>query len=51
MTFVKTAKEPALFSGKAYFFIFSGNDILVKAPSKNKLSIPCLDEKGVAESD
>ena len=30
MDFIKTAIEPEMLPGKAYFFIFSNNDILVK---------------------
>ncbi len=49
MNFTKTARKPALFSDKAYFFIFSDNNILVKEKSENLVSIPCIDKKSVAK--
>ncbi len=49
MDFIKTAIEPVPFLGKAYFFIFLKNDILVKEKSENFVSIPFLDEKSVAD--
>ncbi|MCD4721271.1 MAG: hypothetical protein K8S13_15630 [Desulfobacula sp.] len=48
MDFIKTAKEPDTFPGKAYFLIFSKNNILIKEESENLVSIPCITKKSVA---
>lgn len=49
MNFIKKAIEPLAISDKAYFFIFSGNAILVREASDKGVSIPCLEEKAVEE--
>jgi len=51
MKFIKSAREPEIKSDRAYYFIFSDNDILVVPDSKESLdqaSIPCVPEKTVS---
>jgi NAD+ diphosphatase len=51
MNFIKSAREPERKSGRAYYFIFSNNDILSAHDPKDSLdqvSIPCVSEKTVA---
>lgn len=48
MNFIKSAKTPETKSEKAYYFIFSGNDILVTgglADGQDEVFIPCMCEK------
>nr|NJM02370.1 hypothetical protein [Desulfobacula sp.] len=49
MNFVKSAATPEIRSEKAYYFIFSHNDILVSGESPDRLSIPCLSETTATE--
>ena len=44
MDFIKTAIEPEILPGKAHFFVFSNNDILVKEKSSNFVSISLIEE-------
>ncbi|MCP3872271.1 MAG: NAD(+) diphosphatase [Desulfobacteraceae bacterium] len=45
MNFKKSSSEPSAFHGKAYYFIFSKNNILVKKESQNRVSILCIGKK------
>ena len=49
MNFVKSATAPEIPSEKAYYFVFSQNDILVSEESPDRWSIPCLHETEAAE--
>lgn len=48
MDFIKTAIEPEGLSGRAYYFIFSDNNMLIKKESGNRVSIPLIKEKSAA---
>jgi NAD+ diphosphatase len=50
ISFVKSARAPEIKSDRAYYFIFSNNDILVAPDAKDSLdqvSIPCVPEKTI----
>ena len=52
MNFIKSAQAPEIRSDKAYYFIFSNNDILVAenpAGSLDQVFIPCISEKAVED--
>ncbi len=49
MDFIKTVLEPSTFSDKAYFFVFSSHNILVKEEPDNFVSIPCIEEKALVK--
>lgn len=49
MTFIKTTQEPKGGPGRAYYFIFSDNHLLVTAETEDLISIPCIKETSVAE--
>jgi len=51
MDFIKTAIEPEMLPGKAYYFIFSNNDILVKEKFNNFVSIPLIEEKFITKME
>lgn len=50
MEFIKSVICPAIASSKAYFFVFSGNDILVKEESEHRVSIPLVEETSVIKT-
>jgi len=49
MNFVKSATAPEIPSEKAYYFIFSHNDIIMIEDSPDHLAIPCIHETSAAK--
>ena len=51
MNFVKTTRKPENPPDKAYYFIFSGNDILVEKVSDTLVTIPCIEQDAAEQMD
>ena len=49
MNFVKSIPPPEIGTDKAYYFIFSHNDILVSGDSPDQVSIPCIRQKEASQ--